>query len=108
VRTCAPARRYGFAGFSPFTRPRVIAVAEGIPYATLCGGDVETLYRLKGEVLAAGIADLLGIEMPVFPKRRFQQGAASSAAFEQRLRHDPDQYRRHFLALHAGTARPGA
>ena len=29
VRTYAPARRYGFAGFSPYTRPNVIEVAEG-------------------------------------------------------------------------------
>jgi asparagine synthase (glutamine-hydrolysing) len=105
VRTCAPARRYGFVGWSPFTRPRVIEVAEGIPYAALCGGDTATLYRLKGEVLAAGVADVLGIEMPVFPKRRFQHGAASNAAFEQRLRIDPEEYRRHFLALHQGDAR---
>jgi asparagine synthase (glutamine-hydrolysing) len=108
VRTCAPARRHGFVGFSPFTRPRVIAVAEGIPYALLCGSDVETLYRLKGEVLAAGVAEVLGIEMPVFPKRRFQRGASSDAAFDQRFRHDPDEYRRHFLALHTGSARVGA
>ena len=29
VRTYAPAARYGFAGFSPYTRPDVIEVAEG-------------------------------------------------------------------------------
>ena len=29
VRTYAPARRYGFDGFSPYTRPNVIEVAEG-------------------------------------------------------------------------------
>ena len=29
VRTYAPARQYGFAGFSPYTRPDVIDVAEG-------------------------------------------------------------------------------
>ena len=31
VRSYAPARRYGFEDFSPFTRPSVIEVAEGIP-----------------------------------------------------------------------------
>ena len=35
VRTYAPARRYGFEGFSPYTRPAVIEVAEGIPFASL-------------------------------------------------------------------------
>jgi asparagine synthase (glutamine-hydrolysing) len=100
VRTCGPARRFGFVGFSPFTRPRVIEVAEGIPYAELCRGEVETLYRLKGEVVAAGVREVLGIEMPIFPKRRFQHGAASIAAFTERLGVDPDSYRRHFLSLH--------
>ena len=28
MRTYAPARRYGFDGFSPYTRPSVIAVSE--------------------------------------------------------------------------------
>ena len=86
---------------SPFTRPRVIEVAEGIPYATLCNGDVETLYRLKGEVVAAGVRAVLGVEMPIFPKRRFQEGAASASAFEERLRVDPEAYRRHFLSLYS-------
>ena len=36
-------RRYGFLGFSPYTRPRVLAVAEGIPFAALTGYDVPRL-----------------------------------------------------------------
>ena len=32
TRTYAPAHYYGFCGFSPFTRPGVIAVAEAIPF----------------------------------------------------------------------------
>jgi asparagine synthase (glutamine-hydrolysing) len=98
VRTAAPQRRLGFVGASPFTRPRVIEVAEGIPFAALCAGDVETLYRLKGEVLGLGVAEVLGIDMPVFPKRRFQRGAVASAAFEQRLKVDPEEYRRHLMS----------
>src|SRR5260370_37061887 len=31
-RTYAPGRRYRFHGFSPYTRPRVIAVARGTPF----------------------------------------------------------------------------
>ena len=53
VRTYAPARRYGFAGFSPYTQPDVIEVAEGIPFAALTRYDVPTLYALKGEIVAA-------------------------------------------------------
>jgi len=33
VRSFACAREYGFDGFSPYTRPSVIAVAEAIPFA---------------------------------------------------------------------------
>ena len=75
VRTYAPARRYGFEGFSPYTRPAVIEVAEGMPFAALTGYDVPTLYGLKGEIVARGIRAVTGLEMPVFPKRRFQHGA---------------------------------
>ena len=53
VRTYAPARRYGFAGFSPYTQPAVVDVAEGIPFAALTRYDVPTLYALKGEIVAA-------------------------------------------------------
>ena len=49
VRTYAPARRYGFQGFSPYTCANVIEVAEGIPFAALTRYDVPTLYSLKGE-----------------------------------------------------------
>ena len=52
VRTYAPARRYGFAGFSPYTQPAVVEIAEGIPFAALTDYDVPTLYALKGEIVA--------------------------------------------------------
>jgi asparagine synthase (glutamine-hydrolysing) len=104
VRTSAPQRRFGFVGASPFTRPRVVEVAEGIPFDALCGGDVDVLYRLKGEVLARGVAAVLGIEMPVHPKRRFQHGAVAAAAFDRRLLVDPEEYRRHLMALHRSAA----
>ena len=38
VRTYASLRRHGFVGFSPFTRPPVVAVAEAIPFAELTRG----------------------------------------------------------------------
>ena len=37
VRTYAPARRYGFSGFSPYAQPDVVEIAEGIPFAALTG-----------------------------------------------------------------------
>ena len=84
VRTYAPAVKYGFAGFSPYTRPSVIEVAEAIPFAALTGYDVPSLYALKGEVVRRGIKAITGMDMPVFPKRRFQHGAASADAMRQR------------------------
>jgi hypothetical protein len=45
-----------------------------------------------------------GIEMPVFAKRRFQEGATSPSAFAHRFAKEPDAYREHFLALHRARA----
>ena len=76
TRTYAPLAHYGFSGFSPFTCPAVIAVAEGIPFVALTDWDPGKLYSLKGEIVSRGVAALTGIRMPVFEKRRFQEGAA--------------------------------
>jgi asparagine synthase (glutamine-hydrolysing) len=101
ARTYAPARRYGFAGFSPYTRPSVIEVAEGIPFARLTRYDVPTLYSLKGEVVRRGIERLTGFEMPVFPKRRFQHGAMPADAMHARIGQNEADYRRIFYGLYA-------
>lgn len=120
VRGYAPARRLGFRVFSPFMRPKVIRVAEAIPFAELTNvvgitGDHDALYSLKGEVVRRGFRRLLGIEFPVFPKRRFQEGAVGAVVGEQRFgapftargaerafadRAVEMRYRRHFEALH--------
>src|SRR5437899_6610915 len=72
TRTYAPARHFGFEGFSPFTRPAVIEKAEGIPFIELTNYELAKLYELKGELVKRGVAAVTGYEMPVFPKRRFQ------------------------------------
>jgi asparagine synthase (glutamine-hydrolysing) len=95
TRTYAPARRYGFDGFSPFTRPALVRIASGLPFARLAEGDVERLYALKGEVVSRGIRALTGLAMPVFPKRRFQHGARPGA-----FPLGEPEYRRHFLSLY--------
>jgi len=77
ARTYAPLALCGFEGLSPFVCPAVIAVAEGIPFIELTGWDHERLYRLKGEVVAAGVKAVTGLDMPIFPKRRFQHGATN-------------------------------
>ena len=99
VRTYAPARRYGFDGFSPYTRPNVIEVAEGIPFANLTKYDVQALYALKGEIVKRGIRAVTGLDMPVFPKRRFQHGAMPANALHARLGYDESGYRQAFDRL---------
>lgn len=97
VRGYAPARQLGFKVFSPFTAPQVVAVAEAIPFAELTRGSHAALYRLKGEVLRRGVERVLGREMPVFPKRRFQHGAAPEGVAHRLFAADAHRYRRHFL-----------
>ena len=52
VRTYAPLRRFGFVGYSPYTRPAVIRTATAIPFAELAHGSHDRLYGLKVEVVA--------------------------------------------------------
>ncbi len=100
TRTYAPAHHFGFSGFSPFTRPDVIAVAEAIPFIKLTDYSVERLYALKGEIVSRGIAAVTGMKMPVFPKRRFQHGAISKDALKSRLPWRETEYRKKFLSLY--------
>jgi asparagine synthase (glutamine-hydrolysing) len=100
TRTYAPARRYGFEGFSPFTRANVIEVAEGIPFTTLTNYDVTRLYALKGEIVSRGIKAHTGLDMPVFPKRRYQHGALPASELRQRLPAKEIELRREFLSIY--------
>jgi len=97
VRGYAPARHYGFEVVSPCTSSRVISVAEAIPFDLLTEGSTARLYELKGEVLARGIRLTLGRELPVFPKRRFQEGSMTDRTFRQVFGSHSDLYRHHFL-----------
>ncbi len=100
VRSWAPARRHGFVSFSPYTRPAVIATAEAIPFAALTGGSHAALYALKGEVLRRGAAAVTGLELPVFPKRRFQDGAVPEGSARHGFALPPERYRSHFFGLY--------
>src|SRR2546423_12508619 len=101
VRSYACAREFGFEGFSPYTRPPVIAVAEAIPFAELTEGSHERLYAPKGEIVSRGVSSVLGLEMPVFPKRRFQHGSVSAKDVARLFPQNESRYRRHFEALHS-------
>lgn len=100
VRTYAPGRLFGFDSFSPFTRPNVIEVAEGIPFVDLTQYEVPTLYSLKGEIVSRGIQAVTGMTLPVFPKRRFQHGALPKEKLRQHLPEQEATYRRQFLSLY--------
>jgi asparagine synthase (glutamine-hydrolysing) len=100
VRTYAPAQRYGFEGFSPFTQPNVIEVAEGIPFIALTNYDVQKLYALKGEIVSRGVKAITGFDMPVFHKRRFQHGALPVAQLRQRVPAREAEFRQQFISLY--------
>ena len=104
VRSYACAQKFLFRAFSPYTRPSVIAVAEAIPFAAMTQGSNERLYALKGEIIARGVRAVLGVTMPVFPKRRFQHGAVSAGAVARLFPENEARYRRHFEKLHAAVA----
>jgi asparagine synthase (glutamine-hydrolysing) len=100
TRTYAPAHHFGFRGFSPYTRPGVIGVAEAIPFIQLTNYDVDTLYALKGEIVSRGVAAVTGMKMPAYPKRRFQHGALPEEILRRTLPFQEAEYRRQFLALY--------
>ena len=101
ARTYAPARQYGFDGFSPFTQPDVVEVAEGIPFIAITDYDVQKLYALKGEIVSRGVKAITGFDMPVFPKRRFQHGAIAKERMRERLPDAESVYRKACLGLYA-------
>ena len=76
-------------------------VAEGIPFAALTQYDVPTLYSLKGEIVRRGVKAVTGLDMPIFPKRRFQHGAMPAEAMRARLGDSEASYRRTFNAMYA-------
>lgn len=100
TRTYAPGYHYGFTGFSPYTRPDVIAVAEAIPFIKLTDYSVERLYELKGAIVASGVAVVTGLKMPIFPKRRFQHGAIPAESLSAMLPAREAEYRKQFLSLY--------
>lgn len=100
VRSYAPARKFGFQGFSPFALPDVIEVAEGIPFIALTEWRHDKLYSLKGEIARRGIEAITGLRMPIYEKRRFQHGVTDRRKMSDRLPDEPSVYRRAFAALH--------
>jgi asparagine synthase (glutamine-hydrolysing) len=100
VRSWAPAKQLGFSGFSPYALPSVIEVAEGIPFVQLTDWSHEKLYALKGEVVTRGVRQVTGFEMPCFPKRRFQHGAAPERQAQRLFPASPAVYRQLFAEIY--------
>ncbi len=100
TRTYAPLLSLGFDGFSPFTLPGVIEIAEGIPFIDLTEWDHQKLYALKGEIVSKGVKEITGLNMPVYEKRRFQHGALERKRFFQHFPEKEMAYRREFQALY--------
>lgn len=101
IRSSAPATKLGFSGFSPYALPSVIEVAEGIPFVKLTDWEHSRLYDLKGRIVAAGIRQITGVEMPVFEKQRFQRGATDAETFARLFPADDEEYRKAFSELFA-------
>ncbi len=100
MRTYAPGEILGFKGFSPFTLPNVIEVAEGFPFIEMTDWDHEKLYNLKGEIVSAGVKAITGMDMPVFTKRRFQHGAATMDTFNATFPKTDIEYRKVFNKIY--------
>ncbi len=101
VRSWAPAKKFGFRGFSAFAVPNVIEVAEGIPFIDLTDWQYDRLYSLKGEIVRRGVEQLTGLTMPVFEKRRFQHGATVDDTFASLFPPDERSYREVFAEVFA-------
>jgi asparagine synthase (glutamine-hydrolysing) len=99
MRTYAPADSLEFDGFSPYTLPNVIEVAEGIPFIEMTEWSHEKLYSLKGEVVSKGVKAITGMDMPVFPKRRFQHGAIEEETSTEYFPKRDLDYRKKFQSI---------
>ena len=98
MRTYTTSDVQGFEAFSPYTLPNVIEISEGIPYIDMTNWDHKKLYDLKGQIVSHGVLAVTGMKMPVFPKRRFQHGAASSDDFNRHFPGREIEYRKEFLS----------
>lgn len=101
VRTYAPAKNFGFLGFSPYSLPNVIEVSEAIPFIQLTDWNHNELYTLKGEIVQRGVKTVTGFDMPVYPKRRFQHGAVKDGDIKSLFADNEFEYRTYFTSLYA-------
>lgn len=100
VRTYATSESLGFETLSPYTLPNVIEISEGIPFIDITGWDHKKLYELKGQIVSEGIKAVTGFTIPIFPKRRFQHGAAPASTLQRSFPEHETKYRKEFLSTY--------
>jgi asparagine synthase (glutamine-hydrolysing) len=64
----------------------------------------DKLYELKGSIVASGVKAITGIEMPVFPKRRFQHGAVEKPIFRYLFPEKDIAYRQAFQQMYESVS----
>ena len=57
-----------------------------------------------GQTLSRGVRAVLGVDMPVFEKRRFQHGSVAAARVDELFPRNEARYRGHFETLYARPA----
>ena len=80
--------------------PSVVDMAERIPFIELTQWSHEALYALKGQVVHAGVKAITGYDLPVFPKRRMQEGAVSKKGYEELFKGGELAWRQYFTSLY--------
>ena len=61
---------------------------------------LETTLGEDRQIAAAGVREITGLDMPVFPKRRFQHGATSVEKLRERITDNESELRSRFQAIY--------
>lgn len=77
TRTFNPGREFSVRGFSPLIDRRLVDFSQRLPLRQIAPTP-EELHSLRTKVVRTGIKEVLGINLPVFPKTRFQEGCADN------------------------------
>ncbi|MBI2427154.1 MAG: hypothetical protein HYV34_04895 [Candidatus Kerfeldbacteria bacterium] len=97
TRTINPARANGVTTFSPFIDRHMVDLGQRLPLVEFAriGAD---LHALRPEAVRLGLKQVYGIDLPAFPKARFQEGCSSDPSLLRVTREDSLRLRQ--LVLH--------
>ena len=100
TRTYAPAHHFGFAGIQSIHAAQRYRHRRSDSIHRSDRLQRRKTLRAQGRnCLVAESQQLTGLEMPVFPKRRFQHGALAEDALHRALPFREAEYRKQFLSL---------